>query len=333
MNTINAYKKIKIQSLEKTTKRYKYETEYINILRNTLPKTTNILYKETNGNEKTLRTTNGFFGAFCYAYNYHGDVKISPDDLWAVIMIYFKEYVNDNAEKLRTKFVSHDGKKNLTVVTSEETDETQWDEFFDKMILAIKENTKDNIVDKLKSDFTTSSRFDQIISTSAIMDTFKAYFEYGRLIPMCGIQNIWMNGTLEDWIMLKHKLSYLEEYDVDRKLKNYILNLNPILDKFIDTFQNKVDVNFWNRIMNFESGRLGSGSTTYTSGWILHFFGIYGQIEGNPDLSMINVDIKIDNKITSTIKNVKLVAGFVGVKEEDDLIFSPQKGISIFETE
>jgi len=133
--------------------------------------------------------------------------------------------------------------------------------------------------------------------------------------------------------MLKHKLSYLAEYDIDHKLKNYILNLNPILDKFIDTFQNKVDIIFWNRIMNFESGRLGSGSTTYVSGWILNFFGIYGQIEGDPDLSMINVDIKIDNKITSTIKNVKLVAGFVGVKEEDDLIFSPQKGIAIFETE
>ena len=63
---------------------------------------------------------NGFFSAFLWAYNLHGDVKITPDDVWMVIMLYFSKYVNDNAEKLRPTFVSHEGKKKLTVVTKNE---------------------------------------------------------------------------------------------------------------------------------------------------------------------------------------------------------------------
>jgi hypothetical protein len=36
-------------------------------------------------------------GAFLDAYNNHGDVKITPDDIWISIMIYFSKYVSNNA--------------------------------------------------------------------------------------------------------------------------------------------------------------------------------------------------------------------------------------------
>lgn len=341
--TINGYRKIKIQNLEKIDiKPDKYKSDYtVELKSHACSSTTKFdtkcccetLYTESNGQKNTSYNSNAFFAAFVNAYNKHCDVKITPDDVWIVIMIYFKEYVNTNAEKLRTKFVSHEGKKELTVITENETDESQWDEFFVKIIEAIKENTSEGVVDKLKSNFSTTTRFEEIISTSTIMDTFKQYFSYGRFIPMCGIQNIWMKGTLDDWIKIKTKLAGLKEFDIDKKLSKYVDELIPIINKFIDTYQNKVNVDFWNKIMNFERGRLGSGSTTYTSGWILKFFGIYDQIEYTPELKMIKVDIKIDNRLTMRIKDVKLVAGFVGVIEEDgeNLIYSPQLAISIIE--
>lgn len=338
---INGYRKIKIQELEKQIKSpNKYCSDYTDTFKFSACTSTKkydkkccceTLYTESNGDKLTRITTNGFYDAFVYAYNNHGDVKITPDDVWITIMLYFKEYVNSNAEKLRTKFVSHEGKKELTVITENETDESQWDEFFAKIIEAIKYNTTESVVEKLKSDFSTTTRFEEIISTSTIMDTFKEYFSYGRFIPMCGIQNIWMKGTLDDWIKIKTKLLGLKEFDLDKKLSKYVDELTPIINKFIDTYQNKVDVDFWNKIINFEYGRLGSGRCTYTSGWILKFFGIYNKIEGTPEIKQIKVDIKIDNRLTSTIKNVKLVAGFVGVKEDEDLVYSPQMAISIIE--
>jgi hypothetical protein len=334
----DGYKKIKIQTLKKKNKninsnynKYDYTKELKQYICHKNECSCETLYTKSNGNIHTSLSNNAFYDAFLYAYNIHGDVKITPDDVWIVIMLYFKEYINNNAEKLRTKFVSHVGKKELTVITSDELDESQWDEFFVKIIEEIKNNTSEGVVDKLKSDFTTTTQFEEIISTSTIMDTFKCYFGFGRLIPMCGIQNIWMKGTLEDWIKIKTKLIGLKEYDCDKNLTKYVDNLVPIINEFIDTYQNKVDVNFWNKIMNFERGRLGSGSTTYTSGWILNFFGIYEKIEGSPEIKQIKVDIKIENRITSTKKNVKLIAGFIGVKEDKELVYSPQMAISIIE--
>jgi hypothetical protein len=75
-------------------------------------------------------------------------VKITPDDVWITIMLYFSKYVNDNAEQLRHAFVSHEGKKKLTVTTWNETSESQWDEFFTLMVDAIKKNTTEGVTQK-----------------------------------------------------------------------------------------------------------------------------------------------------------------------------------------
>lgn len=63
----------------------------------------------------------------------HGDLKITPDDVWLTIMLFFSKYVNKHAEKLRNAFVTHEGQKKLVVIT-QSTDETDWTEFFPKMI-------------------------------------------------------------------------------------------------------------------------------------------------------------------------------------------------------
>lgn len=75
----------------------------------------------------------GVFDAYLNAYNSHEDIVLSPEyvflfdtisnilllksfsDLWLMITIYFAKYVNDNAEKLRSLFVSHEGKIKLTI--------------------------------------------------------------------------------------------------------------------------------------------------------------------------------------------------------------------------
>lgn len=63
-------------------------------------------------------------------------------------MLYFSKYVNDHAEQLRSAFVSHQGKKKLTVTTWKELSETQWDEFFTLMMEEIKKNTAEGVTAK-----------------------------------------------------------------------------------------------------------------------------------------------------------------------------------------
>lgn len=85
--------------------------------------------------------------------------------------------------------------------------------------------------------------------------------------------------------------------------------------------------------MNKERGRLGSGSTSKYTGWLIHFFG-YHQPEEEINISHIGFDIDIDNKQTGVQKTVRLVGGFKAVSIEGNtyrphLSFAIQDGAGI----
>jgi hypothetical protein len=79
-------------------------------------------------------------------------------------------------------------------------------------------------------------------------------------------------GDLDDWNKLLEKLQSLKQFAVTSAWTQYAENLIPIIEQFIATYQGYVDYNFWDRIMNEKHGSIGSGSTTYISGWILSFY-------------------------------------------------------------
>lgn len=68
----------------------------------------------------------------------------------------------------------------------------------------------------------------------------------------CGINNVYFGGIRDDWLKLIHKLNSLNKYDVDGVLKKYIKNVEIILQKFLDTFDEKLDISWWNTIMTSE---------------------------------------------------------------------------------
>ena len=54
--------------------------------------------------------------SFLIPYNLHGDILLVPDNIWLAISFYLSKYIDANAEKLRHKFVKHEGKKELIVI-------------------------------------------------------------------------------------------------------------------------------------------------------------------------------------------------------------------------
>lgn len=58
------------------------------------------------------------------------------------------------------------------------------------------------------------------------MSSLKKYFSYGRMIMMCGLDNIYFAGTRDDWVKVQQKLNYLIKYDVDGVLKKYITHVD-----------------------------------------------------------------------------------------------------------
>lgn len=75
-----------------------------------------------------------------------------PDEIWIMISFYLSTYIDENAEKLRKKIVSHQGVKTLTIVENatsiEQTKsmEKEWDYFFDQIIKAIEAETAKGVV-------------------------------------------------------------------------------------------------------------------------------------------------------------------------------------------
>lgn len=118
------------------------------------------------------------------------------------------------------------------------------------------------------------------------MNVYKKYFDFERCIPECGIQNVHFGGTLDDWQKLREKIQVFNTYDVNGELKKYVSHLDKILAKFVETYEGKVDVEFWNKVLHI-NGPMGSGFNYSFNGWILHFFGIYESTE-DVDLECID---------------------------------------------
>ena len=57
----------------------------------------------------------GFLVAALTAFAQHLPLRLSPDDIWAVIINGFARHVNDHAEELRHNFVSHQGKEKIRI--------------------------------------------------------------------------------------------------------------------------------------------------------------------------------------------------------------------------
>lgn len=54
-----------------------------------------------------------------------------------------------------------------------------------------------------------------MFSSAMIMHIYGEYFEFVHRRIICGIQNIHMGGSQEDWESLPKKLAFLKQFDVD----------------------------------------------------------------------------------------------------------------------
>ena len=348
IQNLSRKKQIKLNEINKENKINKINEK---ICLNKLKKNPDEIYyyedTSLDKNKSLNLSTNNFLGSFLSAYNLHGDIILVPDDIWIQISLFFSKYINSNgnAEKLRHKLVNHKDKIDLVVIEKASSIyeslemEYEWDYFFSEIIKQIESNTLDGIVEGFQSDFTTTNNLYKVISTAIIMDSFKEYFNYGRMICCCGINNVYFAGVKEDWEKILNKLEFLSNFDSGNNiLIKYISKIKIIINKFIDTFDNNVDISFWNSIMTTnEEKRKSSGGPyeiTWIDGWILHFFGIYKKTDFDdiPNYT-ISVPIKLINQFTGIEKNLILGGGWSGISKLDDYTYKPDLGLSIINKE
>ena len=279
---------------------------------------------------------NSFLKGMINAYASHRAVELSPDMIWLLICQGFAYHVNKNAEELRDKIVFHEGKKTLTVITEydlfSDTDSVRWEMIFNDFENQIKSNTKGDLADIITADFSTTGIDEKIASQITLMESTKSYFEYKMITMGCGIPDITLRGTSQDWRKVRDKALSLKGYGMDW----WIDELEPILNQFVKASQGHVDHDFWMGMVGSADSRMKGcvGVTDVTEilfdGWIVSFYpyNSYGdriqKVRYNDDLLPEIVETpfiyEIQDGLGNIVKSYSMVlyAGFLGLSENPE---------------
>ena len=311
----NNNNELKIYLYPDNKPRYEFETESLEklISNDTLAHSLDINKKLAYINSK-VPVLNGFYNA----HESHLPIRIKPDDIWLLIVQAFSNHVNNNAEKLRKKFVNFEGQKDLIVnypISSiKDVDKNILEDFSVQINKQMIEYLGEEVLNILTPNFTTTDKEKIIIFKISIMGAFKKYFKYIMCICGCGIPYLIIEGTAEDYEKIFSKAKELKKYDFEW----YIDRILPIIQKFIDAKKGYVDINYFknivqeHKITEYKSGSSGRGGYSYKvpaiKGWILNFFAYYDNInKENENPKIFNgkqIKIKNFNKLANQMLDV-----------------------------
>ncbi|MDR1106955.1 MAG: DUF4419 domain-containing protein [Treponema sp.] len=277
-----------------------------------------------------------FFDGIYYAYLEHRPIVLSPDAVWLLISQGFAQHVNANAEKLRHYFVNFDGKLTLTVMTSAVTldnPDSPWETIFPQFTQQIAEHTGEELINLLSADFTTTTIVEKVASEITIMESMKAYFEYAVMYVLCGIPEVTLLGTTEDWQKILDRTKRLGRYE----LTWWTDELEPVLAEFVNASRGNISKEFWMNMFDKEYYSLGCGSATIINGWITKFFpcGSNGErnslrsIKSSGDLpeEIVKVDLLYYDTTTGISTPLELWAGFFGLDQNtENFALTPKIG-------
>ncbi len=307
-----------------------------------------MLYSSYTGSVKDYHyTKNHFINAILYAYNNHISLKLDPGDINIILSLNVADYITNNAEQLRSKFVDHEGQKELEVLINTETlEKIDYENFITRINEMISENVKLDLTNVLKPEYTTTT--DVYVTTvgAIMMSAYKEYFCYTGS-TLCGIKSVILNGTLEDWeklntkyVMLKTVFpelsAWYEKFDIvmDNLMvtKRYMCSEKKE-DEEEDEEYKKIQ-NIWGTVIDEEYQ--GSGANHIT-GWCQYFQNRDAgkDYKGNPKnytepndflTTVCSCKIKINGAVDEQKSvYIKLFSGVLGIVTEEEVV-SPLVG-------
>lgn len=198
------------------------------------------------------------------AFYLHHPLVISPDDVWFCIAQGFARHVNLNSESLRDRLVAHEGRLTLVVDRPDFFlgQFNPWPEAFEAFGAQIA-NHAGAAHGIVRARFSTTTDMEAAAFDVCLMDAFKGFFTYEMRMG-CGIPQITLLGTPEDWESMIERTRVLADYG----LEEWLAALHPVLGKIAATASGVVDTEFWQSFFRYETA---SGPAELT-GWILTLF-------------------------------------------------------------
>lgn len=293
-----------------------------------------------------------FFNCMVEAFANHYSVTLSPDIIWTVISQQFSHYINLDPEKYRDKLVNHEGKMELSVETKYDlySPKVEWDKILSDFDAQIAKNTKGNMADMMRADFSTTGTTERIVSQVMLMSTVKSFFEFQVFYAMCGIPSITIEGTPDDWRKVMKKTEEFRNFD----LGWWVDDLTPILQEFVKAAEGNANNDFWRNIVKKDrpKGMKDSGcggfekDATELDGWFLKFIP-FSNSGRTPQKVIIDSDDMLPNvasapfiykaidktgKVMSETP-MNLIAGLVGIDvDQKNRFMRPRVGWMVCES-
>jgi hypothetical protein len=104
-------------------------------------------------------------------------------------------------------------------------------------------------------------------SEVTLMSSMSKYFSYS-MMTCCGIPEVTLKGTLEDWKSLRAKADAIGELMLPEFKALWLPVLLPVLDEFVHAYEGRVNHEFWQSCCKRYQHGQGSGSYSTISGWI-----------------------------------------------------------------
>jgi hypothetical protein len=275
--------------------------------------------------------TSLFYNCMVEAYAGHYSVILSPDAIWTLISQGFCHHISLNTEKLKDKIVNHEGKMEISVISEYDlySPLMDWDTLLNGFEIQIAENTKGNIADIMRADFSTTGNTERITSQVTLMSAVKSYFDFAAIHTICGIPTITIEGTPDDWRKIIKKVESLRNYD----LGWWVDDLKPILQEFVNASEGNVNKDFWQNIVKKdrpESMKNGAGcgvkDATKFDGWFLKFMPfdkdgrtpdavVYGRNDMLPSVVSAPFTYIVKDATGNIISKtpMEIMSGFVGI--------------------
>ena len=291
----------------------------------------------------------GFLSAVVHSYNNHHTLQTTPDDWWYTIICQVSSTIeragvrtgagyrskSDEKQKLGKFLASHELRDPLKVsVSTVPLRESDYSRVFGDIAEQIGCSVKvPEFAETVQADFSTSTSTHVLESEITLRSAIKSHSKF-EIYFMCGIPQVEMMGTEEDWRKLKRKFLRLKD-SLAAVEENFVLfgnwwnNVETILQKLIDTYIGKPDVDWWSRIFYKEKAwDSGPPVNWYLRGWFITDFldgdgwrvgpvGTFEELMGG----LTAVPLAIASKDCSSPTKTTLVAGIAGIQvEETDVI-------------
>lgn len=223
-------------------------------------------YKFIEGNKCSNMRNGGFFGLLQYAYINHLNIAINPNDIWAVIVGQLITFVSDNSSQYGKLFSDDPTNKKTLAVPSGSVHRMPVETLTNEL-----RNNLNFDADLVLQYFSTTTSDSALSLQVMLCDMASPFYDYSMYL--CGINQIKIGGMKTDWERLIEAFNSLINLFLNHShadvLDEYKHRVNAVLERFVDVFDGKVDLDYWSSI--YTQKNVGSGSQVEVTGWCRDF--------------------------------------------------------------